>query len=132
MPKMDKKKLEELKKALTPEQYDICFRGGTEAPFTGEYTDLEEKGIYRCVVCKTPLFKSETKFHSGTGWPSFWAPIQGALEEHEDTSLGMTRTEVRCKTCGAHLGHVFRDGPPPSGLRYCINSLALSFKKHEK
>ena len=129
MPKIDQKKLEELKKALTPEQYDICFRGGTEVPFSGKYTDLKEKGIYECAVCETPLFTSKTKYHSGTGWPSFWAPLKGRLEELEDKGFGMTRVEVRCKTCGAHLGHVFPDGPNPTGKRYCINSLALSFMK---
>jgi peptide-methionine (R)-S-oxide reductase len=129
MPKIDPKKLEELKRALTPEQYDICFRAGTEPPFSGQYTDLDEEGTYHCVVCQSPLFSSETKYHSGTGWPSFWAPLEGALEEHKDTSLSMTRTEVRCTICGAHLGHVFPDGPEPTGRRYCINSRALTFKK---
>lgn len=129
MAKLDRQRLEELKKQLTPEQYDICFRGGTEVPYSGKHTDNKEQGIYSCAVCATPLFSSQTKFHSGTGWPSFWAPIEGSLEAHADKSFGMVRTEVRCATCGAHLGHVFDDGPKPTGQRYCINSLALNFKK---
>jgi len=131
MAKLDRQKLDELKKQLTPEQYDICFRGGTEVPYSGKYTDNKVQGIYSCAVCANPLFSSETKYHSGTGWPSFWAPIEGSLEAHADKSFGMVRTEVRCATCGAHLGHVFDDGPEPTGQRYCINSLALIFEKRK-
>ena len=121
MSTIDLKKLEELKKALTPEQYDICFRGGTEVPFTGEYTDMDDKGTYSCVVCDSPLFLSKTKFHSSSGWPSFWAPIKGALDEHDDRTLGMTRTEVRCATCGAGLEieEAWVPDAPMDSRRYC-------------
>ncbi len=124
------KKPEEWKKELTPEQYNICINKGTEPPFTGKYWDTKEKGIYKCTCCGEPLFDSNTKFDSGTGWPSFFDPISDEKIEYvSDTSLGMVRTEVNCNKCGAHLGHVFDDGPKPSNLRYCINSVSLSLQK---
>ena len=114
------------KDQLTPEQYDVCWKKGTEPPFSGEYHDSKEKGFYRCVCCGNQLFSSDTKFDSRTGWPSFWAPVKGgSVKEDVDASHGMTRTEVVCGKCGAHLGHVFDDGPRPTNLRYCINSLSL-------
>jgi peptide-methionine (R)-S-oxide reductase len=116
----------EWKKLLTPDQYHVLRQHGTEPAFSGAYWNAHEKAVYVCAACGQPLFSSGQKFDSGTGWPSFWQPIQeGAVTTHSDTSLGMVRTEVRCSRCGGHLGHVFDDGPPPTGLRYCMNSVAL-------
>jgi len=125
-----KKSPEEWKSILTPEQYEICIKKGTEPPFSGEYCNTKEKGVYKCVCCGEMLFKSETKFDSGSGWPSFWDPVSDEKIEYvSDNSYGMIRTEVNCKKCGAHLGHVFDDGPKPTNLRYCINSISLSLEK---
>lgn len=111
---------------LTDEQYRVCRQGGTEPPFSSAYHDDHTPGLYRCVCCRAPLFHSEHKFDSGSGWPSYWQPVDpAAVTEHTDHSLGMARTEVRCASCAAHLGHVFPDGPPPTGQRYCINGVCL-------
>lgn len=125
-----RKSNEEWRRDLTPKEFYILREKGTEPPFTGNHLYNEEKGRYLCTGCGNDLFSSETKYNSGTGWPSFWAPIlQDRLEMKEDKSLGMRRTEVSCSRCGGHLGHVFNDGPKPTGQRFCINSIALHFKK---
>lgn len=120
------------KKDLTPEQYEVCWNKVTEPPFSSKYHDCKDKGIYKCICCGNSLFTSDTKFDSGTGWPSFWTPInEGGVKEAMDKSYGMIRTEVMCARCGAHLGHVFDDGPKPTRLRYCINSLSLSLEREK-
>ena len=123
----------EWQQQLSPEQYHVTRKAGTEPAFTGKYNKTKDPGVYTCVCCGQPLFSSETKFDSGTGWPSFYKPAaDGAVEEKTDVTHGMRRTEVRCSKCDAHLGHVFPDGPRPTGMRYCMNSAALELKPEDK
>ena len=123
---------EQWREELSPEEYEVLRRAGTERAFTGEYVYNKDTGMYQCRGCGADLFSSDTKFDSGSGWPSFFEPaVSENIETHDDTSHGMVRTEVRCRRCGSHLGHVFPDGPNPTGLRYCINSCALNFDKQD-
>lgn len=131
--KDDSKTDSKWREQLTPEQYAVCRQKGTERAFTGEYYDCHDKGMYRCACCGEELFSSDTKFDSGTGWPSFYQPAKGdAVATEQDQNHGMVRTEATCSKCGAHLGHVFPDGPNPTGLRYCINSVSLKLEREKK
>ncbi|AJG15028.1 MULTISPECIES: peptide-methionine (R)-S-oxide reductase MsrB [Pseudomonas] len=126
------KTLEQWQSMLDPEQYQVCRLKGTERPFSGKYNSERRDGIYHCICCGLPLFDAQTKFDSGCGWPSFYAPIEeAAMIEIRDTSHGMIRTEVTCARCDAHLGHVFPDGPPPTGMRYCINSVCIDLRPRD-
>ena len=125
------KTAEEWRSQLSPEAFHVTREDGTEAPFSGVYNSNKEEGLYSCICCDAPLFESETKFDSGTGWPSYFAGVTNAITEIKDSAFGMIRTEVRCASCDAHLGHVFPDGPEPTGMRYCINSLSLDFKEYK-
>lgn len=128
-----KKSEAEWQKELTPEQFYVTRKAGTEPAFTGKYYKTKDPGVYTCACCGQPLFSSETKYESGSGWPSFYKPMnEEAVEEHSDTTHGMRRVEVRCSKCDAHLGHVFPDGPRPTGLRYCMNSASLDLKPEQK
>jgi peptide-methionine (R)-S-oxide reductase len=120
----------EWKEQLTPESFSVCRMHGTEAPFSGEYYDYKGEGVYKCVCCNAPLFESDTKFDSGTGWPSYFEAVEDAITEIKDISHGMIRVEVLCAKCDAHLGHLFPDGPEPTGQRYCINSVCLTFEEN--
>ena len=123
----------EWRQELSPEEFRICREKGTERAFTGVYWDEHGSGTYRCRCCGEALFRSDTKYESGSGWPSFWKPVrEGVIEEHRDLSHGMVRIEITCRTCGCHLGHVFPDGPQPSGLRYCVNSASLRLEPDSK
>ena len=123
---------EQWREKLSPEQFNVCRKKGTEAPFSGKYVDCKTKGVYRCVCCGTPLVRSDSKYDSGSGWPSFWEVFSNdSVAQVVDSTHGMRRVEVACKSCGAHLGHVFDDGPQPTGLRYCINSVALEMEENE-
>jgi len=121
---------QEWRAQLSPEAFNVCRQHGTEAPFSGKYYDYKGEGIYKCVCCDAPLFESETKFDSGTGWPSYFEAIEDAVTEIKDISHGMIRVEVRCASCDAHLGHIFPDGPEPTGQRYCINSVCLELDEN--
>ena len=121
---------EEWQEQLSPESFHVCREHGTEAPFTGKYNSHKAEGTYTCICCGAPLFYSDTKFNSGTGWPSYFEPVEDAIKEIKDVTHGMMRVEVRCDACDSHLGHVFPDGPEPTGLRYCINSASLDFKEN--
>jgi peptide-methionine (R)-S-oxide reductase len=124
--------VDELRERLDPLQFHVTQEAGTERAFTGVYWDCHDEGVYRCVVCDAPLFRSDTKYESGTGWPSFWQPVsEDAVERHTDTSHGMTRVEATCANCGAHLGHIFPDGPRPTGERFCMNSASLRLEREE-
>ena len=120
----------EWKELLSPEAFNVARQHGTEAPFSGKFYDYKGEGVYKCICCDTPLFESETKFDSGTGWPSYYEALEGAIKEIKDESHGMIRVEVRCSSCDAHLGHLFPDGPEPTGQRYCINSVSLEFDEN--